>query len=76
MKLFMLSNVLHQTSDFSQKVMLFIDNIALYKIKAVKNTQKGFDGKDLEKPNARNKLFQRPKLHIDKALLKKGNVTY
>ena len=62
--------------DFFQKIMTVIDKIALFKTKQVKgNTQKWFDGEVLEKPNSRDKHFQKFKkstLHIDKELFRKA----
>ena len=56
--------------------MTVIDETAPVKTKRVKwNTQKWFDGEDLEKLNSRDKLFQKFKkfrLHIDKQLFKKA----
>ena len=62
--------------DFFQKIMTVIDKIAPFKIKQEKgNTQKWFDGEVLEKPNSRDKLFQKLKksrLRINKELFKKA----
>ena len=62
-------------SGFLQKIMTVIDKIALFKTKQVKkNSQKWFDGEVLEKLNSTDKLFQKfkkPRLCIDKELLKK-----
>ena len=62
-------------SGFLQKIMTVIDKIALFKTKQVKkNSQKWFDGEVLEKLNSTDKLFQKfkkPRLFIDKELLKK-----
>ena len=55
-------------SDFFQKLMTVIDNVAPCKTKRVKgNTQNWFDGEVLEKLRSRDK-----RLHIDKELYKKA----
>ena len=65
-------------SDFSQKLMTVIDNVAPYKTKRVKeNTQNWFDGEVLEKLRSRDKLFKafkKTRLHIDKELYKKAKI--
>ena len=62
-------------SDFFQKVMTVIDNVAPCKSKRVKgNTQNWFDGEVIEKLRSRDKLFKafkKMRLHIDKELYKK-----
>ena len=53
-------NVRAAHSDFFQKITTVIDKIAPYKTKRVKgNTQEWFDGYVLEKPNSRDKFFQK-----------------
>ena len=63
-------------SDFFQKLMAVIDNVAPCKTKLVKeNTQNWFDGKGLEKLRSRDKIFKpfkKARLHIDKELYKKA----
>ena len=59
-------------SDFFQKLMTVIDNIAPCKTKRVRgNTQNWFDGEVLEKLRSRGKLFKafkKTRLHIDREL--------
>ena len=62
-------------SDFFQKIMTVIDNVAHCKTKRVKgNTQNWFHGEVLEKLRSRDKLFEtfkKTRLHTDKELNKK-----
>ena len=68
-------DVNREYSDFFQKLMTVIDNIAHCKTKRVKgNTQNQFDGEVPEKLRSRDKLFQafkKARLHINKELYKK-----
>ena len=63
-------------SDFFQKLVTVIDNIAPCKNKRVKgNTQNWFDREVLEKLRSRDKLFKafkKTRLHINKELYKKA----
>ena len=63
-------------SDFFQKLMTVIDNVAPCQTKRVKgNIQNWFDGEVLEKLRSRDKLFKafkKTRLHIDKELYKKA----
>ena len=63
-------------SDFFQKLMTVIDNIAPCKTKRLKgNTQNWFDGEVFEKIRSRDKLlnvFKKMRLHINKELYKKA----
>ena len=63
-------------SDFFQKLMTVIDNIAPCKTKRLKgNPQNWFDGEVFEKIRSRDKLlnvFKKMRLHINKELYKKA----
>ena len=63
-------------SNFFQKIMIVVDNIAPCKTKRVKaNTEKWFNLEVLQNANTRDKLFKRfegSTLHIDKELYKKA----
>ena len=63
-------------SDFFQKLMTIIDNVAPCKTKWVRgNAEKWFDGDVLGKLRLRDKLFKafkKTRLHIDKGLFKKA----
>ena len=62
-------------SDFFQKLMRVIDNVAPCKTKRVKgNTRNWFDEEVLERLRSRGKrfkAFKKTRLHIDKELYKK-----
>ena len=66
----------YEHSNFFQKVRIVVDSIAHFNIERVKaNTQKWFDGENLENINTRDKHFKKFKnsrLHIDKELDKKA----
>ena len=66
-------------SDFFQKLMTVIDNIAPCKTKRVRgNTQNWFDGEVLEKLRSRDKLFKafkKTRLHTD-SYIKRLNTTH